>query len=106
MLKFRDRIILGCAVSFSVLTLIGVAYNDERQRKRRHSAIAKDIEREQWRARKIAESSGQPLAQLDDGFADKYMADPVNSHDVADAKRVIKDMVDGKPAEARKSWWG
>jgi leucyl aminopeptidase (aminopeptidase T) len=101
----KDAMKLGAAAAFSVVTLFGVWLNDEKQRERRHSSIAKDIEREQWRARQIAEAEGRPVEQLDDGFADKFMSDPANAKDVAQAKVDIADMVAGKPATPKKAWW-
>lgn len=101
----RDVIKLTAGCLFSVLACWGVWYNDELQRRRRHSSIAKDIERENWRAAQIAASEGRPFQRVDDGFAERFVADPKNAKDVDEARRVVGDMVQGKPYQAQRQSW-
>jgi hypothetical protein len=51
---------------FALATLAVVWYSDETQKKRRHSSIGKDIEREKIRAKALG------LTVSDDGFAEKF----------------------------------
>ena len=59
--------VAGCL--FVIGTFVGVSVNEELQKVRRHSSIAKDIEREKWRATQLG------LETRDDGFAETYMND-------------------------------
>lgn len=93
MMARRDRMILFGALAFSVLTLAGVAYNDEQQRRRRHRAIATDIEREHIRAQQISKKLGiADVGELDDGFAAKFMSSPKNAGDVKEAQTAVRKL--------------
>lgn len=65
----RDRrLVVGSCITAAAIYL-AVYYSEEKQRDRRHASIAKDIERERWRAKELG-----LVDPVDDGFAEKYIA--------------------------------
>lgn len=92
LMQRRDRLILFGAIGFSALALAGVWYNDEEQRRRRHKAIATDIERERWRAQQIGSKLGVEVGHLDDGFAKKFLSAPENAKDIAEAQIAVRKL--------------
>ncbi|KAH8604937.1 hypothetical protein ERJ75_001664800 [Trypanosoma vivax] len=63
-----DRHMFFGSIFAAIAIYASVYYSEERNRERRHASIAKDIERERWRAQELG--YGVPT---DDGFAERYL---------------------------------
>lgn len=97
--KGSTRIVMYSAfgVLFSVGSFVGVWYSMDVEKKRRHTSIARDIEREKWRRKQL----GLPERdEYDDNFAEEYEARADNKYDVmlakasiAETERVLKEKV-------------
>lgn len=84
----RVAIYMTFGFLFSIGSFFGVWWSMESEKQRRHTSIARDIEREKWRRVQL----GLPEKdEYDDGFADRYEAMPVNHHDVELAKKSIAE---------------
>lgn len=66
----RDKKLVIAACMFVVFTYSSVWWTEEREKRRKHTSIEKDIERERWRADQL----GLGAPEADDGFADTYLA--------------------------------
>lgn len=66
--RVKDKRMLIASCIAVIATYWIVEWREDRQLKRRHTSIAKDIERERWRAAQLGLDSPS-----DDGFATKYM---------------------------------
>lgn len=86
----RGRIALytSFGVLFSLGSFYGVWWSMEQEKNRRHTSIARDIEREKWRRKQL----GLPEKDVyDDGFADIYENQEKNKADVILAKASIEN---------------
>ena len=84
----RIAIYMTFGILFSIGSFYGVWYSIESEKSRRHTSIARDIEREKWRRKQL----GLPEKdEYDDGFADQYESMEVNQKDVELAKRSIEE---------------
>ncbi|CBH18323.1 uncharacterized protein TEOVI_000177900 [Trypanosoma equiperdum] len=63
-----DKQLFFGSILVAAAVYAGVYYSEEAERSRRHASIAKDIERERWRALELGLEE-----PTDDGFADKYI---------------------------------
>ncbi|KAH9586376.1 Protein Pet117 [Trypanosoma melophagium] len=64
----RDKYIFFGSIIAAIAMYVGISYNEEKERKRRHQSIEKDIERERWRAQQLGLETPK-----DDGFAERYI---------------------------------
>lgn len=86
----KGRVILytSFGVLFSIGSFYGVWWSMESEKARRHTSIARDIEREKWRRKQL----GLPDKDVyDDGFAEIYENQEKNKRDVILAKESIRD---------------
>ena len=84
----RVALYMTVGILFSIGSFYGVWWSMESEKQRRHTSIARDIERERWRRKQL----GLPERdEFDDGFAEQYESMPVNHRDVELAKRSIEE---------------
>jgi hypothetical protein len=87
-IPLRQAKYFGLSIAFALGTLAAVTLQEEVDKTRRHASIARDIEREKWRAKQLG------LEARDDGFADKFIEEkkqrPVTLLDRAAAAKSLE----------------